>query len=278
MIYGIVLINRRSCSMKKLKNIKQILKKYNKVSLWVYFFLRVLVILCMIRELYRGNFENALLCILSLILFLLPVIVEKTFKVDLPPTLEVIILVFIFSAEILGEINNFYGQFPNFDDILHTINGFLAASVGFSLVYLLNENTEKFHLSPIFVAIVAFCFSMTIGVFWEFFEYGMDQFVGLDMQKDSYVETIRTVTLDPEQSNQVVTFDDISKTVLYDESGNEIMEISHYLDIGLHDTMQDLFVNFIGAFVFSVFGYLYILNQKQYKIAGVFLTKRMKRE
>lgn len=122
--------------MKKLKNIKQILKKYNKVSLWVYFFLRVLVILCMIRELYRGNFENALLCILSLILFLLPVIVEKTFKVDLPPTLEVIILVFIFSAEILGEINNFYGQFPNFDDILHTINGFLAASVGFpSFIY-----------------------------------------------------------------------------------------------------------------------------------------------
>ena len=119
---------------------------------------------------------------------------------------------------------------------------------------------------------------MTIGVLWEFFEYGMDQFVGLDMQKDSYVETIRTVTLDPEQSNQVVTIDDISKTVLYDESGNEIMEISHYLDIGLHDTMQDLFVNFIGAFVFSVFGYLYILNQKQYKIAGVFLTKRMKRE
>ena len=36
-----------------------------------------------------------------------------------------------------------------------------------------------------------------------------------------------------------------------------------YLDVGIMDTMKDLFVNFIGAVVFSVFGYLYSRNDYQ---------------
>lgn len=257
-----------------MKSIRGIYKESSKVSFTVYIVLRLLVILCMVRELMNGNFENVLLCVLSLILFLLPIFIEKTFKIDLPTPLEVIILVFIFSAEILGEINNFYGMFHNFDDILHTINGFLAASVGFSLIYLLNENTDKLKLSPFFVSLVAFCFSMTIGVAWEFFEYGMDRYFGLDMQKDEYVERIKTVTLDPEQKNQVVTFDNIKYTVIYDENDQPLTTIEGYLDIGLNDTMKDLIVNFIGATVFSALGYLYIVNRNRYSFAGVFLTKK----
>ena len=149
--------------MKKIfDRIKKAIVKSNKTTLFVYLTLRVLVILCLIRELFHGNYENVLLCILSLILFLLPAFAEKTFKIDLPNVLEIVILIFIFSAEILGEINNFYGIFDNFDNLLHTINGFLCASIGFSLIYLLNENLESFKLSPLFVSLVAFCFSMTI--------------------------------------------------------------------------------------------------------------------
>ena len=257
-----------------MKKLRELYKESSRVSFAVYIILRLLVILCMIRELMHGNIENALLCVLSLILFLLPVFIEKTFKIDLPTPLEVIILIFIFSAEILGEINNFYGLFHNFDDILHTINGFLSASVGFSLIYLLNENTDKLKLSPIFVSLVAFCFSMTIGVAWEFFEYGMDRYFGMDMQKDEYVETIKTVTLDPEQKNQVVVIDDIDYTIIYNKNNEPIAQVDHYLDIGLNDTMNDLIVNFIEALVFSFFGYLYILNQKRYALAGIFLTKK----
>ena len=257
-----------------MKSIRDIYKESSKVSFTVYIVLRLLVILCMVRELMNGNFENVLLCVLSLILFLLPIFIEKTFKIDLPTPLEVIILVFIFSAEILGEINNFYGMFHNFDDILHTINGFLAASVGFSLIYLLNENTDKLKLSPFFVSLVAFCFSMTIGVAWEFFEYGMDRYFGLNMQKDEYVERIKTVTLEKKKKNQVVTFDNIKYTVIYDENDQPLTTIEGYLDIGLNDTMKDLIVNFIGATVFSALGYLYIVNRNRYSFAGVFLTKK----
>ena len=259
---------------KKLDKLKKRFKKTSKKELIIYFTLRILIILCLIGELLRGNYENALLCVLSLALFFLPAIAERTFKIDLPEIMEIIIFFFIFAAEILGEINNFYGIFKNFDTILHTLNGFLCASFGFSLVCLLNENITQVKLSPLFVAIVAFCFSMTIGVAWEFFEYGMDNIIGLDMQKDEYVEKINTVTLDPKQNNNVVKIDDIKTTILYDSNKNKLVELNGYLDIGLHDTMKDLLVNFIGALIYSVFGYLYLCNSKKYKLAGRFITKR----
>lgn len=102
-----------------------------------------------------------------------------------------------------GEISEFYLLFPFWDTVLHTINGFLAAAIGFSLVDLLNRSEKAvFSLSPLFMAIVAFCFSMTIGVVWEFFEFGMDQIGGLDMQKDTVIHTIRSVTLDPAEGRR----------------------------------------------------------------------------
>ncbi|MBE6151237.1 MAG: hypothetical protein E7162_05450 [Firmicutes bacterium] len=258
-----------------MKKIKEAIKESNKASVIVYFILRFLVILCLIREICYGNFENALICVLALILFLVPAFLEKTLKIEFPTTLEILIFVFIFSAEILGEINNFYGKYELFDDILHAINGFACASIGFSSVYILNEKTKSLKLSPFFIALVSFCFSMTIGVLWEFFEYNADKYLGLDMQKDTYVENINTVMLDPEESNKVIKIEDIEYTILYDKDGKELTKIDNYLDLGIHDTMEDLKVNFIGAFVFSIYGYLYTINNKKYKLAGKFITKKV---
>ena len=260
--------------MKYFKNLKKTINNTSKATLFVYVTLRILIILCLIREFFNGNYQNTLLCVLSLILFLLPSFIERKFKIDLPNILEIIIYIFIFSAEILGEINNFYGTFSNFDNLLHTLNGFLAASIGFSLIYLLNENIDSFKLSPLFVSILSFCFSMTIGVCWEFFEYGMDNIFRLDMQKDEIIYNINTVTLDPEKNNNVIKINDIEYTILYDKSNKELVKLDGYLDIGLNDTMKDLIVNFFGALVFSIFGYLYILNKDKYTIAGKFITRK----
>ena len=264
--------------MKKIKETKitkKIKEKGDKRSIKVYLILRFLVIICLIRELMNGDIQNAMLCILSLILFLLPALVEKTFKVDLPHTLEITILVFIFSAEILGEINNFYGIFKNFDDILHTINGFLSASVGFSLVYLLNENIDSFKLSPIFVSLVAFCFSMTVGVLWEFFEFFMDIIVHTDMQKDTVINNIYTVTLDATRTNTVVAVKNITDTAINGKS----LGLGGYLDIGIIDTMKDLLVNFIGAVVFSVIGFFYAASKgKRQKAAEQFVPNKKSAE
>ncbi|MBQ6613937.1 MAG: hypothetical protein IIX18_01315 [Clostridia bacterium] len=232
--------------------IEEIKKK--KAVATLYFSLRFVVIAIGILMLVGENYEGAALCLLTLVLFLLPAFVEKTFRVELPTTLEIITIVFVFAAEILGEIAEYYVRFPIWDTLLHTTTGFLAASVGLSLIDLLNRSERfKINLSPWFVAIVSFCFSMTVGVVWEFFEFGMDVFVGTDMQKDTVLDVIRSVTLHPEGKNIPVVIDKITEVSV----NGDLLSVAGYLDIGLYDTMKDLIVNFIGALVFSVFGYFY---------------------
>ena len=181
--------------------LRQALRSKKTVTV-IYLVLRALVIATLVLQFLNGNFENVFLCGLTLVLFTLPTVIERRIKIDLPDTLEIIILLFIFAAEILGEIQAYYTIFKGWDTMLHTLNGFLCAAIGFSLVDLLNRN-ERFSLSlsPAFMSIVAFCFSMTIGVLWEFFECGMDQLLLLDMQKDAVVHEISSVMLDPAGRN-----------------------------------------------------------------------------
>jgi hypothetical protein len=241
----------------------------------VYVILRVLVVLALVAQVFNGNFENVFLCVLTLILFSIPSFIERTVRIDIPDTLEVIILLFIFAAEILGEIQAYYVQFPYWDTMLHTLNGFLCAAIGFSLVDLFNRN-ERFSLSlsPVFMAIVAFCFSMTIGVLWEFFECIMDSFFLLDMQKDTIVHDISTVMLDPAGGNTPVAIHDITDVIVITADGAQHpLGLGGYLDIGILDTMKDLFVNFIGAVVFSFIGYFYVKNRGKGWFAKRFIPK-----
>ena len=243
----------------------------HRSSFIVYFTLRILVIVMLVLQLLNRNYENVFFCGLTLLLLVMPSLVQVTFKVELPTTLEIFILVFIFAAEILGEISEFYLVFPFWDTVLHTINGFLAAAIGFSMVDLLNQSEKiVFNLSPLFTAIVAFCFSMTIGVIWEFFEFGMDQLLGYDMQKDTVIHALRSVTLDPEGRNVPYVISNITETVV---NGRDL-GIGGYLDIGLIDTMQDLIVNFIGASVFSVIGFFFVKNRGKGRIVGRFIPRR----
>ncbi len=260
---------------KHVEKMKEFYKNNKKSSLVWYLVLRGLVIITMITSFLRGDFNSVFLCVLTLILFLIPFWINKNLNIDIPNVLEIIIFLFIFSAEILGEINNFYGNIPHWDTILHTLNGFLCAAIGFSLIDILN-NSERFHinLSPIFVSLVAFCFSMTIGVMWEFFEFGVDQILKYDMQKDRIVQTISTVTLEPNGENDPVVVDNIYKTVIYSNKDGQPEETTitgGYLDIGIQDTMKDLIVNFVGAVVFSILGYFYIHNRDKYKFAENFI-------
>ena len=246
------------------KLVKETYKETKRSSLMVYMIIRIIIIICMVLQILRGDLHNALLCLLSLILLMVPFFIQRGFKITIPSTLETIIFLFIFSAEILGEINNFYGIIPFWDTMLHTLNGFLAAAIGFSLIHLLNQNSKKFNLSPIYLCLVAFSFSMTIGVLWEFFEFGADKFFKLDMQKDRVIEKFSSVNFDSEKDNNAIMVNDISYTIIYDNDGNILQKIDGgYLDIGIIDTMKDLFVNFIGAVVFSIFGYFYLINNKK---------------
>ena len=250
----------------------------NKALAAVYIVLRVLVVLIMVAQFFNGNFENVFLCLLTLVLFTIPSFIERTIKIDVPDTLEVIILLFIFAAEMLGEIGSYYTQYPYWDTMLHTLNGFLCAAIGFSLVDILNRSDRfTFSLSPVYLAVVAFCFSMTVGVLWEFFEWAMDSFFLLDMQKDAVVNTISTVMLDPTGRNHPQQIKDITDVIVVTADGTQqALGLGGYLDIGINDTMKDLFVNFIGALVFSIIGFFYVKNRGKGRFARRFIPRLVK--
>lgn len=263
----------------KLKTMRKALNmelREHRSSFIVYMVLRALVILTLVLQALKQNYENVFLCILTLILLIVPSFIQVNLKIELPTALEIIMLLFIFSAEILGEIQAYYIKIPAWDTVLHTINGFLMAAIGFALVDILNRSDRfSFQLSSAFLALVAFCFSMTIGVIWEFFECGMDIFFGLDMQKDTVVHSIYSVMLDTSaRGNVPIAIEGIENVTV----NGQDLGLGGYLDIGLLDTMKDLFVNFIGAVVFSVIGYFYVKNRGKGNFAKRFIPSLKTKE
>lgn len=247
----------------------------HKATAILFLVLRFFVVLVMVRKLFLHEWESVFICVLTLFLFVLPSIASSILKITLPSVLEIIILLFIFSAELLGELNSFYIRIPHWDTMLHTINGFCCAAVGFALVDMLNRNKKfSLKLSPLYLAIAAFCFSMTIGVLWEVFEYSADTFFGKDMQKDTVVSAINSTMLDPTKSNKIVQISDISDVVIVHSDGSEeALGVGGYLDVGINDTMKDLIVNLIGAVVFSVIGYFYVKTKGKGKFAKEFIPQ-----
>ncbi len=250
-----------------------ILSKKRKAPFILRLILIAIVVALIIRNIFNQNFESMFVCISALILFMMPPFLDKNFGISLPTTLEIIVLLFIFASEILGEMGNAYAL-PFWDVMLHATNGFGFAAIGFALLDIINRNRAfKFKLPPIFLAIVAFCFSTTVGVLWEFFEFASDNVIGTDMQKDTWVTSIDSYELYGIKSN-INGVDEIEKTVIVLKDGTEVIingdKQIGYLDIGLVDTMKDLAVDCIGALVFSIIGYFYI-KERNLKFAEHFI-------
>ena len=144
------------------KRLRPYVKEHKAVFI-VYLVLRFIVIAAMALSIADQNWEHTFVCILVLVLFLVPDFLQKKLDIRLPSLLQIIILLFIFAAEILGELSNYYVQYKHWDTLLHTTWGFLCAAIGFSLVDILNRDKNiKLSLSPLYLAIAAFCFSSTV--------------------------------------------------------------------------------------------------------------------
>ena len=233
--------------------------KRHKVKTAVYFIIRAVTAGVMVVSILQGKWENTMTCVLTLLLMLIPVFVERRLRIALPTVMECVVIIFMFAANILGEIHSFYGKIPMWDTILHTLNGFICAGVGFGLIDILNRHERvKMQLSPVFVVLFSFCFSMTVGTVWEFFEFGMDVFFANDMQKDTVINSIHSYTL--LDSLGTMNAENIKETAVNGQS----LGINGYLDVGLYDTMKDLFVNFVGAVVFNIAGYFYLIGRKKH--------------
>lgn len=246
----------------------------NKRVRIVYQILRLFTLATLVFSVIFREYQSAFICALCLILFLIPGFIRRVLRIRVPEVLQIIILLFIFAAEIMGELFHFFTRVPGWDTILHTLTGFLMASVGFSLVDLLNSSKAKFALSPAYMALVAFCFAMTIGVLWEFFEFGMDVIFRKDMQNDELISRFTTIgpALSADGKDFFVT--DVIKTVVETASGETYIIEDGYYDIGLYDTMKDMIVTFVGAAVFSVIGYFSLRNHVDNPFAGSLMLTR----
>lgn len=228
--------------------------RQHKVKAGVYIIIRLILVSLLIAGILNGKWENVMTCVLTLGLLMLPLFIDRKMSVALPSVLETIVVLFVFAANVMGELGAFYEKIPIWDSLLNAVNGFICAGVGFGLTDILNRSERvKLSLSPMFVCLFSFCFSMTVGVVWEFFEFGADMLFEKDMQKDTVITAIHSGLISG-KPNVIMHIRDITSTVVNGEN----LGINGYLDIGLIDTMKDLLVNFVGAVVFDTAGWFYL--------------------
>ena len=200
-------------------------------------------------------------------LFLIPPVVERRFSLQFPAALEISAYLFVFCAGVLGEIGDFYERFAAFDSILHAANGFLFAGFGFCLFSLFEKKrTVRTLPSPAYQSFIAFCFSATIGVVWEIFEFCADRFLHTDMQKDSLLTSIHSVLL-PGPDGGMLRVENITQVEIKTADGSSFI-LPAYLDIGLFDTVKDLAVNLWGALAFCMIGYVYLKCRRMALVAA----------
>lgn len=236
----------KGCIKRFLSNIAE-----NKIALIVSIIVTCITLAVAVLTAMNHQFESTFVAVLSLTLYLVPTLSEEVLSIKLPMALETVLLLFIFCANVLGEIGEWYTRFAFWDDMLHGISGFLFAAVGVSFVAFFGRNeAKKIACSPLFLSFIALCFAVTVGVVWEFFEFSCDILLHTDMQKDFIIESIHSAHLNPNgQVPRAVS--DITTTLIVVENGTQTA-INGYLDIGLWDTMQDLFIDFFGALVFCI--------------------------
>ena len=240
--------------MKSGKTIIQIIKNI----------LELYIIVLLVIQVKNQCWMNVFLCITTIFLFRIPMILKNQFHLIVPLTIEIVLYLFVISAIILGEIIRFYLIIPHWDTILHMISGFVAASLGFSMLkkIIIQKELEK---NTLMISILIISIASTIGLIWEFCEFSLDYYFQLDMQKDTIVTKISTIN----KNNSLMNITEITKTILNTKT-NSISIENGYLDIGLIDTMKDLFVTILGAILFC---YIYFIDKKQI-IIGQFIIKK----
>jgi hypothetical protein len=156
-------------------------------------FKRLMIVLFFISGIMAGYYQNWFIVAVSLTALILLIVTPallKKLKLDFSSWLGIFSLVFIYASLFLGEIWNFYYKFWWWDLLLHTLFGFIIGLIGISMVYFMNSKEKKIHLNASFIAMFGFCFSVTLGVFWEFFEFFMDTTFGTTMLKSGLLDTI----------------------------------------------------------------------------------------
>lgn len=173
------------------KQIFMDMQKAEKTNTVIVIIVRILLVLVSFISFIVAEYVNILMCLFIYVLTIMPMYVSQKINLKLTWEFNITITLFIFASMFLGEIFNFYELIPWWDIMLHGLSGVLIGAFGFSLVYIMNKTDRvKMTLSPLFISLFAFCFSMTIAVIWEIIEFIADNLFGLNMQKSGLVDTM----------------------------------------------------------------------------------------
>ncbi|MGN0479575.1 MAG: hypothetical protein ACI4GO_09085 [Hominenteromicrobium sp.] len=179
----------------------------------------------------RGRQDYVLMllqCLLGIAAILVPARLMRRWDIEIPRVMFLMYIAFLYCAIFLGEVRSFYYNVPHWDTVLHTFSGAMLGALGFSMLAIFN-NTERIplNLSPVFIAVFAFCFALALGGVWEIYEFTMDSVFGTNMQKFAL------------------------------NDGTPLVG-----QAALSDTMKDIIVDAVGALVMSVIGYISLKYKK----------------
>lgn len=192
-----------------------------------------------ISLLHSGDTERLLLAFGTLLMVLIPELVERLFRCRINTAVYVFAILYA-AGPMMGHCWKFYYTVPCWDKLLHICGGVMFVILGIYLFERLSQGKAN-HVSAV---VFALCFSLAISVVWEFAEYGADLFLGMDMQDDTVVSSITSYLLGPEKG-VTGSMDQIRSVTV----NGVPLPVNGYIDVGLHDTMLDMLLEAAGALV-----------------------------
>ena len=181
---------------------------------------------------------------ISVLYVFLPSLAQKLLKFRLQGVLYLLVMAYTV-CPLLGYSYNLYYLTAWWDDVLHAFAGVLFAILGAYLPTLFCKNGE---VSFVLKAFCAFSFSVAVAGLWELVEFSADTFFSTDMQKDTALVSMPPSYLLSELLGLPVgalgEVDSLQLTV----NGQAL---GYYIDLGLIDSMQDIFIETLGAAVYT---------------------------
>lgn len=195
-------------------------------------------------------------CILAILVFNIPLFISRKFKCYIPNFITILLYIFIYMHFVLGEIFRAYDHIFLYDKFLHTTSGMIFCLTSLSIVWLFNNSEDgKVKLSPFFVVLFTFCFTLTLEYVWEIIEFGFDRLFGLNMQRwqDSIIEGAEVIA-----------------------DGETVNAAAHSVPWGnaIADTMGDMIVNVIGSLVMCALIYVSMKKKPNWFTGKVIMTEK----
>lgn len=162
-------------------------------------------------------------------LLLVPEVLAKFIGYAIPNPLKVLYWAFIYFAVFIGTGFHYYNKIKLWDKFLHCWSAALLVALGLALISLFFKKEALIKMSPFFIVLFGFCFALSMGVFWEFYEFTFDKLLGMNMQRFA---TSTGINFNGRQA--------------------------------LMDTMGDLFTNALGAFLFSLYAYIKLKKEPRW--------------